>query len=71
MHYGVVIDSISNLKNIFPMVHRRHITWSFLAVDEVARNDCAGKPTESTGDQALGWEGDNKTEFQFPDPSAM
>jgi hypothetical protein len=26
---------------------------------------------ESTGDKALGWEGDNKTEFQYPDPSAM
>jgi hypothetical protein len=26
---------------------------------------------ESAGDQALAWEGDNKTEFQFPDPSAM
>jgi len=24
---------------------------------------------ESAGDQALGWEGDNKIEFQFPDPS--
>jgi len=24
---------------------------------------------ESAGDQALAWEGDNKTEFQFPDPS--
>jgi hypothetical protein len=24
---------------------------------------------ESAGDQALGWEGDNKTEFQYPDPS--
>jgi hypothetical protein len=26
---------------------------------------------ESAGDQALAWEGDNKTEFQFPDPSAQ
>jgi len=26
---------------------------------------------ESAGDQALGWEGDNKTELQLPDPSAM
>ena len=26
---------------------------------------------ESTGDRALEWEGDNKTQFQFPDPSAM
>ncbi|HEX8115357.1 MAG TPA: hypothetical protein VF516_46845, partial [Kofleriaceae bacterium] len=26
---------------------------------------------ESAGDQALGWEGDNKTEFQYPDPSAQ
>jgi hypothetical protein len=24
---------------------------------------------ESAGDQALGWEGDNKTEFQYPDPA--
>jgi len=26
---------------------------------------------ESAGDQALAWEGDNKTEFKYPDPSAM
>jgi hypothetical protein len=26
---------------------------------------------ESTGDEALAWEGDNKPEFQFPDPSAQ
>jgi hypothetical protein len=26
---------------------------------------------ESTGDRALEWEGDNKTQFQYPDPSAM
>src|ERR1041384_6193157 len=25
---------------------------------------------ETVGEKALGWEGDNKTEFQFPDPSA-
>jgi hypothetical protein len=24
---------------------------------------------ESAGDEALAWEGDNKIEFQFPDPS--
>jgi hypothetical protein len=26
---------------------------------------------ETAGDKALAWEGDNKTEFQYPDPSAM
>jgi hypothetical protein len=26
---------------------------------------------EATGDKALGWEGDNKTEFQYADPSAQ
>ena len=26
---------------------------------------------ESAGDQALAWEGDNKTEFQYPDPSVQ
>jgi len=26
---------------------------------------------ESTGDQALGWEGDNKAQFAFPDPQAQ
>jgi hypothetical protein len=26
---------------------------------------------ESAGDQALGWEGDNKVQFKYPDPSAM
>ena len=26
---------------------------------------------EFAGDQALAWEGDNKTEFQYPDRSAL